>query len=96
MGVGVQGPAWMSQEGSKWLVNGYSLYITRVYWGAKNPMILTFDPIFLGHPSGGEFAGEMPVTLGGEGGKMIMFAGEDKANLESLSFTLKFKLFGYP
>ena len=25
MGVGVQGPAWMSQEGSIWLVNGYSL-----------------------------------------------------------------------
>ena len=79
MGVGVQGPAWMSQEGSKWLVNGYSysLYIYKQgILGCK--LILTFDAIFLGHPSGGEVAGEMPVTLGGEGGKMIMFAWKEK------------------
>ena len=32
---------------------GYTLLINRVYWGYKhcNPLILTFDPDFLGHPS---------------------------------------------
>ena len=40
------GTAWMSQEVSKWLVNGsepsYKLGIY-IYWG-YNPIILTFDP----------------------------------------------------
>ena len=29
---------------------GYNLLINGVYWG-YNPLILTFDPNFLGHPS---------------------------------------------
>ena len=41
---------WMSQEVSKWLVNGFfHLLINGVYWG-YNPLILTIDPNFLGHP----------------------------------------------
>ena len=36
----------------KWLVNGLvHLLIRGVYWG-YNPLILTIDPSFLGHPSG--------------------------------------------
>ena len=36
----------MSQEVSKWLVNGlFHLLINGVYWG-YNPLILTFDPNF--------------------------------------------------
>ena len=42
---------WMSQEVCKWLVNGlFHLLINGVYWGYK-PLIVTFDPNFLGHPS---------------------------------------------
>ena len=40
----------MSQEVGKWLVNGYNLLKNGVYWG-YNPLILTIDPNFLGHPS---------------------------------------------
>ena len=38
---------------SRKLVNGlYHLLINGVYWG-YNPLILTFDPNFMGHPSMG-------------------------------------------
>ena len=50
------GPAWMSQEVSKWSVNGlFHLLINGVYWG-YNPLILTIDPNFLGHPSVGQIS----------------------------------------
>ena len=40
----------MSQEDSKWSVNGlFHQPIDGIYWG-YNPLILTIDPIFLGHP----------------------------------------------
>ena len=44
--------AWMSRELSKWLENWlFHLLLNAVYWG-YNPLILIFDPNFLGHPSG--------------------------------------------
>jgi len=43
---------WMSQEVSKWSVNGlfHLLIIIGIYW-EYSPLILTFDPNFLPHPS---------------------------------------------
>ena len=38
---------------------GYNLLINGVYWG-YNPLILTIDPNFLGHPSKISFIGGMP------------------------------------
>ena len=44
-------PTRMSQEVSKRLVNGlFHLLTNGMYWG-YNPLIVTFDPNFLGHPS---------------------------------------------
>ena len=41
---------WIPRDG-KWLANGlFHLLINGIYWG-YNPLILTFDPNFLGHPS---------------------------------------------
>ena len=41
-----QNSTWMSQEVSKWLVNGlFHLLINVVYWG-YSPLILTIDPNF--------------------------------------------------
>ena len=44
---------------------GYNTYIliNGVYWG-YNPLILTFDPNFLGHPSGGGDLVDHPGFLG--------------------------------
>ena len=43
----------MSQDVSKWLVNGlFHLLINGIYW-VYSPLILTIDPNFLGHPSTG-------------------------------------------
>ena len=46
-------PTWMSRWklGSKVRINGlFHQLINGVYWG-YNPLILNFDPNFLGHPS---------------------------------------------
>ena len=44
----IQTPTWMSQESSKWLVNGlFHLLIHGVYWG-YNPLILTSWDIQVG------------------------------------------------
>ena len=43
---------WMSQEVSKWLVDGYNLLINWVYWGYKLTVVPTYKTFtnFLGHP----------------------------------------------
>ena len=51
----------MSQKVDRWLGSvGYNLLINGVYWG-YNPLILTFDPNFLGHPSTVDLALEVTI-----------------------------------
>ncbi len=56
-------------EVSKWLVNVViNLLINGIYWGYNpcyNPLILTFDPNFLGHPSSTYHKSWYPEILGG-------------------------------
>ncbi len=42
---------WMSRKGSERISGLLHLFINGIHWG-YNPLILTFDPNFLGHPSG--------------------------------------------
>ena len=56
--VRIQMSRW--KLGFEWLVDGlFHLRINELYWG-YNPLILTFDPNFLGHPSScWVFAGQL-------------------------------------
>ena len=66
----------------KWLVNGLSfhLVINGVFWG-YNPLILTFDPNFLGHPSSlpGEYLLRFSRCLDG------MFLGSSRTEPQEVS-----------
>ena len=44
---------------------GYNLLIHGIYWG-YNPLILTFDPNFLGHPSIDPFTPPPQVSIGSQ------------------------------
>ena len=56
---------WKEVIGSVRRINGlFHLLINGVYWG-YNPLILTIDPNFLGHPSVGDFGAFTSLKMNG-------------------------------